>query len=92
MKDFTLSSSKSNKRLLSLLSPTEDQHTKKLKQLDTKIKGGKNKDKMDTAVIGSNNGTESGKIDVEMCNGHSCENIEGNMKNSNLEGALGPLV
>ena len=93
MKDFTSSSSsKSNKRLLSSLSPTEDHQTKKLKQQDTKIKGGKNKDKMNTEDIGSNEGTESGKIDGEARTGHSIDNTAVNTNSGNLEGALGPLV
>ena len=92
MKDFTSSSSfKSNKRLLSSLSPTEDHHTKKLKQQDTKIKEGKNQDKMNTEKIGSNEGVETGKMDGEARTGDSIDKTAV-IANSNLEGALGPLV
>ena len=92
MKDFTSSSSKSNKRLLSSLSPTEDHHTKKLKQQVTKIKGEKNKDTMDTETNGSNNRIESGRIDKEEHTDHTIENTVVNASSDNLEGALGPLV
>ena len=92
MKDFTSSSSKCNKRLLSSLSPTEDHHTKKLKQQVTKIKGGKNKDTMDTETNGSNDSIELGRIDKEEHAGHTIENTVVNASSDNLEGALGPLV
>ena len=92
MKDFTSSSFKSNKRLLSSLSLTEDHHTKKLKQQDIKIKGGKNKDTMDIENTGFNDSIESGRIDKEVCTGHTIENTVVNASSGNLEDALGPLV
>ena len=92
MKDFTSSSSKSNKRLLSSLSPTEDHHTKKLKQQVTKIKGGKNKDTMDIETNGSNDSIELGRIDKEEHAGHTIENTVVNVSSDNFESALGPLV
>ena len=91
MKHFTSSSFKYNKRLLGSLSPTEDRHTRKLKQQDTKIKGGKNKDKMGTEDIGSNESIVSGRIDGEVRTGHTIENTVVNVSSGNLEGALGPL-
>ena len=92
MKDFTSSSSKSNKRLLSSISLTEDHHTKKLKQQVTKVKGGKNKDTMDIETNGSNDSIELGRIDKEEHAGHTTKNTVVNESSDSLEGALGPLV
>ena len=92
MKDFTSSSSKSNKRLLSSISLTEDHHTKKLKQQVTKAKGGKNKDTMDIETNGSNDSIELGRIDKEEHAGHTTKNTVVNASSDSPEGALGPLV
>ena len=86
IKDYTSSSFKSNKRLLSSTSPTEEHHTKKLKQQVTKAKEGNNKDTMDIVTNGSTDGIERGRTDKEL------RNTVVNVSSDSLEGALGPLV
>ena len=105
MKDFTSSNSRSNKRLLSSLSPTEDKQTKKPKHQVVKNKENKNLDAMDKDMAMSNEGTELDNINKEgnssytsVNSGNRANNADmikhktNEITNCNLEGVLGPLV
>ena len=86
MRDFTSSSSKSNKRLMSSLSPTDEQQKKKPKQQLPLSTEEKIMDKMDNE---HNVNSEPGANDK---GDHTSVNAMGTMNTVNLEGTLSPLV
>ena len=99
MKDYTSHSTKSNKRLLSSLSPTEDKQLKKTKYFTKKAKESPTVDSVEMDIVTGNNSMQMDELDKLEKNHIPSASIRDKSQllasensDTKLEGALGPLV
>ena len=92
MKDYTSLNTRTNKRLLSFLSPTEDKQTKKSKYLTKKL----TTDLAEMDIVPGNNSVQMDESEKNHTSSVSIkeksQSLTPENSNTKLEGALGPLV
>ena len=99
MKDYTSPNIKSNKRLLSSLSPTEDKQSKKTKYFIKETKESPTIDLVEMDIVPGNSSMQMDELDkLEKKDTSSASSrdksqlLTSENSDTKLEGALGPLV
>ena len=96
MKDYTSLNTKTNKRLLSSLSPTEDKQSKKTKYFTKKSKESSTTDLVETDIAPGYHGVQMDELETNHTSIASSREksqlLTPENSNTKLEGALSPLV